>query len=122
MNLRGSSDDIISATGNLRNYSDAQLLAELLQNADDAGATRVSFMLDERVHPSSSLGGLGSAVASLQGPALLCYDDAVNDSSEITPRTDEITPWAALNTCTYIIAFKHLSTASTPHATHIQTL
>mmetsp|Transcript_33722 Transcript_33722/g.61652 ORF Transcript_33722/g.61652 Transcript_33722/m.61652 type:complete len:365 (+) Transcript_33722:63-1157(+) len=62
---------------NLRNYSDAQLLAELLQNADDAGATRVSFMLDERTHPSSTLGGLGAAVASLQGPALLCFDDAV---------------------------------------------
>ncbi len=53
------------------------MLPELLQNADDAGATRVSFILDEREHSSSRLGGLGADVATLQGPALLQFDDAV---------------------------------------------
>ena len=47
---------------NLRNYSDAQLLAELLQNADDAKAGRVAFMLDERTHGTVNLGGLGPKV------------------------------------------------------------
>jgi len=53
------------------------VLWQLLQNADDAGATRVAFMLDERHHGTERLGDLGPEVASLQGPALLCYDDAV---------------------------------------------
>jgi len=66
-----------SFPGNLRNYSDAQVLAELLQNADDAGAGRVAFVLDERRHPEAALGGLGPNVSGLQGPALLCFDDAV---------------------------------------------
>jgi hypothetical protein len=41
-------------TRKFRNYSDAQVLAEpqLPQNADDAGASHVAFMLDERAHPS----------------------------------------------------------------------
>ena len=47
-----------------------------MQNADDAGATRVAFILDERTHGAARLGGLGN-VGALQGPALLCYDDAV---------------------------------------------
>ena len=62
---------------NLRNYTDAQLLSELLQNADDAKASRVAFMLDERHHGTARLGGLGSRVAELQDAALLCFDDAV---------------------------------------------
>ena len=48
------------------------LLGELLQNADDAEASRVAFMLDERTHGGSTV--LGESMASLQGPALLCYD------------------------------------------------
>ena len=62
---------------NLRNYSDAQLLTELLQNADDAKASRVAFMIDERQHGTAKLGDLGPRMAGLQGPALLCFDDAV---------------------------------------------
>ena len=62
---------------NLRNYSDAQVIAELLQNADDAKASRVAFLLDERQHGTAALGVLGPNVASLQGPALLQFDDAV---------------------------------------------
>ena len=49
---------------NLRNYSDAQLLTELLQNADDAKASRVAFMIDERQHGTAKLGDLGPHMAS----------------------------------------------------------
>lgn len=48
---------------------------ELVQNADDAGATEVSFMLDCRDYGTSSL--LGPKMADWQGPALLCHNNAV---------------------------------------------
>jgi hypothetical protein len=51
------------------------VLLELVQNADDAGATRVAFLLDARQHGTASL--LGAGMAALQGPALLAYNDAV---------------------------------------------
>jgi len=51
------------------------VLLELVQNADDAGATRVSFTLDTTTYPANSL--LGPAMAPWQGPALLAYNDAV---------------------------------------------
>lgn len=50
------------------------VLCELVQNADDAGATQVAFLLDERTHPARSL--LGPALAAWQGPALLAWNDA----------------------------------------------
>jgi sacsin len=100
---------------NLSNYADTQLLIELAQNADDAGATRVTFLLDHRQHGNEAVfnqscvpsDGLEDAIkkiqekmkahphpklaaeeaelqkrlrgdmASLQGPALLSFDDAV---------------------------------------------
>lgn len=48
---------------------------ELVQNADDAGATEVKFVLDWRNHPKKSL--LASGMADCQGPALLVYNNAV---------------------------------------------
>ena len=50
------------------------ILFELRQNADDAGAKEVAFLLDVSEYPTSSL--LSPAMAELQGPALLCYNDA----------------------------------------------
>lgn len=73
---------------NLDNYTSNQILGELLQNADDAGAERVAFMLDKRTHGSTRLyssknvdnvhipGASTGDMASLQGPALLAYDSA----------------------------------------------
>lgn len=60
----------------LRNYSSAQLLNELLQNADDAGATEFKVLLDGRtgVHKTQSL--LSPELARTQGPALYQFDDA----------------------------------------------
>ena len=48
---------------------------ELLQNADDAGASEVQFILDWRSHPTERL--LAAGMADCQGPSLLVYNDAV---------------------------------------------
>lgn len=57
-------------------YADGPgLLSELIQNADDAGATTVSFCLDEREHGTTSL--LGGRLADWQGPSLLAHNDAL---------------------------------------------
>eukprot|EP00795_Rhopilema_esculentum_P000721 gene721-10435_t len=54
--------------------SNLQILYELLQNADDAGASTVKLVLDERFHPSDSI--FGDKWRPLQGPALVIYNDA----------------------------------------------
>ena len=56
-------------------YADGPgVLCELLQNADDAGASEVNFLLDECSYGTGSL--LGGRMADWQGPALLCYNDS----------------------------------------------
>ena len=69
-----------SLTSRLHNilelYADGVgILHELIQNADDAGATRVAFLLDESHHGDASL--LSPAMRTWQGPSLFCYNDAV---------------------------------------------
>lgn len=60
----------------LVNYPEGTtVLKELIQNADDAGATKVRFCLDRRSHGVSSL--LSDKLGQWQGPALLAYNDAV---------------------------------------------
>ena len=51
------------------------IFKELIQNADDAKATEVKFLIDWRKHPSSSL--FGCELQPWQGPALLAYNNAV---------------------------------------------
>jgi sacsin len=51
------------------------VLLELVQNADDAGASKAAFLLDARQHGTSSL--LGPGMAAWQGPALLAFNDAM---------------------------------------------
>ncbi|GIL85241.1 hypothetical protein Vretifemale_13849, partial [Volvox reticuliferus] len=51
------------------------VLMELLQNADDAGATSLELMLDDTTYPSGSI--LSPAMAVWQGPALLVANDAL---------------------------------------------
>ncbi|XP_019420625.1 PREDICTED: sacsin isoform X1 [Lupinus angustifolius] len=59
----------------LLNYPEGTtVLKELIQNADDAGATRVSLCLDRRSHGRDSL--LSDSLSQWQGPALLAFNDA----------------------------------------------
>ena len=54
---------------------DVTLLKELLQNADDAKASKVYFILDKRFHDSCGI--LLGNWEDLQGPALLVWNDSV---------------------------------------------
>ena len=54
---------------------------ELVQNADDAGATEVQFVLDWRSHPTEKL--LAPGMADCQGPALLVYNNAVFSDEDL---------------------------------------
>ena len=54
---------------------------ELVQNADDAGATEVQFALDWRSHPTEKL--LAPGMADCQGPALLLYNNAVFSDDDL---------------------------------------
>ena len=58
----------------LREYKDTSVIQELLQNADDAGATEVAVYYDTREHDSSNLFFRG--MANSYGPALLFYNNA----------------------------------------------
>ncbi|CAL8261780.1 unnamed protein product [Arctogadus glacialis] len=59
----------------LRGYPDGgQILKELIQNADDAGATRVVFIHDERNYGHESI--LTDEFGKYQGPALFAFNDA----------------------------------------------
>ena len=55
---------------------------ELVQNADDAGATEVQFVVDWRNHPTEKLLALG--MVDCQGPALLVYNNAVFTDDDFT--------------------------------------
>ncbi|KAM8977638.1 sacsin [Pelodytes ibericus] len=60
----------------LRRYPEGgQILKELIQNAEDAGATEVRFMYDETQYGTASL--WSKDLAQYQGPALYVYNNAV---------------------------------------------
>ncbi|KAH8058578.1 hypothetical protein JL722_5795 [Aureococcus anophagefferens] len=60
----------------LRNYPEGtSIVKELVQNADDAGARTVAICVDARRHAARSCAS--AAAEELQGPALLCYNDAL---------------------------------------------
>ncbi|KAL6760935.1 hypothetical protein V8C86DRAFT_987674 [Haematococcus lacustris] len=60
----------------LINYPEGTpILKELVQNADDARATRIAFCLDHRQHPTAGL--LAASMAPFQGVALLVFNNAV---------------------------------------------
>lgn len=52
----------------------SQILNELVQNADDAGATSVKIVIDENTYPSESL--MDGRLKPLQGPSLIFYNNA----------------------------------------------
>eukprot|EP01032_Pedospumella_encystans_P002830 gene2830-3324_t len=73
----GQKVDLTASIRNiLRNYPEGTaVLKELVQNADDAGASTVVFYLDYRNHSSAKLAD--QALEAFQGPSLLVYNDAI---------------------------------------------
>ena len=61
----------------LDQYTDGfAVLKELVQNADDAGATEVRFLYDERANNAAMTHLLDEGMKECQGPALWVYNDA----------------------------------------------
>ena len=59
----------------IRDYPfDISILKELLQNADDAKAQKMYFILDKRTHGTNSV--ISRGWCELQGPALLVWNDS----------------------------------------------
>ncbi|KAL9266715.1 Sacsin-like protein, partial [Drosera capensis] len=56
-------------------------LFELVQNAEDAGASKVVFLLDKTHFGTSSV--LSPDMADWQGPALYCYNDSVFSQQDL---------------------------------------
>jgi sacsin len=74
----GQSEPLTARIHNiLRSYpnSGCTIIQELLQNADDAGATQAHFILDVRDHGLTSL--FHKSMEELQGPALVAYNNAL---------------------------------------------
>jgi len=66
----------------LEAYPDGSgVLMELLQNADDAGATTARFLLDRSDWGTDRV--MGSKMSSWQGPALMAWNDAVFSPSDV---------------------------------------
>ena len=59
----------------------SDIFKELLQNADDARATEVKFLIDWREHPTNSL--FTDELAKWQGPALIAYNNAVFSDQDL---------------------------------------
>ena len=60
---------------------DITVLKELLQNADDAKATKMYVILDKRTHGKTSV--LSEDWAQLQGPALLVWNDSTFSEKDL---------------------------------------
>ncbi len=60
---------------------DIQIFHEILQNADDAGATKLQIVLDRRTHPNTSV--FSDKWKSLQGPAILFCNNAPFTESDL---------------------------------------
>ena len=61
---------------------DIDVFKEMIQNAEDAGASEIKFVIDWRNHPTEHL--LTKEMELLQGPALLVYNNAVFSDEDFT--------------------------------------
>ncbi|XP_021340832.1 sacsin-like [Mizuhopecten yessoensis] len=69
--------------GILDEYSrDETILYELLQNADDAGATEIMFIDDKRQHKTKE-GIFGDSWSDIQGPALCVFNDSCFSAADL---------------------------------------
>ncbi|XP_052102784.1 sacsin-like [Mytilus californianus] len=70
-------------SGLLDSYTDGLAVPkELVQNADDAGATKVCFLYDERENRDWRNGLFDQGMAECQGPALWVYNDAIFEEKD----------------------------------------
>ncbi|CAC5407078.1 unnamed protein product [Mytilus coruscus] len=61
----------------LKEYKDGfSVFKELIQNADDAGATKVCFLYDERQNKNARTRLIDKGMSECQGPALWSFNDA----------------------------------------------
>ena len=79
----GQHEDLTRRIQNIiRDYPfDITLLKELLQNADDAKAKKLYFILDKRTHRKESV--LSEEWQQLQGPALLVWNDSIFTEADL---------------------------------------
>ena len=79
----GQHEDLTRRIQNIiRDYPfDITLLKELLQNADDAKAKKLYFILDKRTHGTESV--LSDDWKELQGPALLVWNDSTFSEADL---------------------------------------
>ena len=73
----GQTENLTSRLKNLlADYSDGlAIFKEMIQNADDAGATEVRFLFDERSNKGDEAHLIGEGMKKCQGPALWVYND-----------------------------------------------
>ncbi|CAC5408787.1 unnamed protein product [Mytilus coruscus] len=70
-------------SGLLDSYTDGLAVPkELVQNADDAGATKVCFLYDERENLEWRNGLFDQGMAECQGPAIWVYNDAIFEEKD----------------------------------------
>ncbi|KAM4703080.1 sacsin-like [Rhinophrynus dorsalis] len=79
----GAKEELTTRLKNIiKEYSSkTDILKELVQNADDSGATEVHFVLDCRTH--TTVKTFGSEWNLLQGPALCIYNNKTFDPKDI---------------------------------------
>eukprot|EP01125_Pyxidicula_operculata_P009975 TRINITY_DN3287_c0_g1_i12.p1 TRINITY_DN3287_c0_g1~~TRINITY_DN3287_c0_g1_i12.p1 ORF type:complete len:567 (-),score=63.98 TRINITY_DN3287_c0_g1_i12:1455-3155(-) len=71
----GKKQDLITGIQEiLHNHADFKLFSEFVQNAEDAGATKLKFIFDSSTYPTQTL--LSPSMASYQGPSLIIYNNA----------------------------------------------
>ena len=79
----GPQESITNRIGGIvKDYSgDLDIFKELIQNADDAKATQVKFVLDWREHSKENL--IAEELGCWQGPALIAYNNAVFSDEDL---------------------------------------
>ncbi|XP_072039950.1 sacsin-like [Amphiura filiformis] len=69
---------------NLEMYKEGlDIFKELIQNADDAGATEVKFLIDWRDNSESATSLLGEGMEMCHGPALWAYNNATFSDADV---------------------------------------